>query len=200
MNWSVLTYLFLLACALAGSGKVEITNSVVCRRSEPDPALGIDEEFPHHGLGMREWIFDHFSCIRIQAPDQVLVGGGVPNTSLIYCHGVWGCGRSGQRKFLERFGFGIETADFVSAALAEPDDSVGIDRQTLRRALGGRRPLRHLFRFRVDLSDLAILLKHAEPDISIFIEGDSVGRRDFQEVGVLSGLLIVLAQRAARRP
>src|SRR6266403_5633061 len=124
----LLTYLFLLACALVGSGEVEITNSVVCRRSEPDPVLGIDEEFPHHSFGMRERIFDYFSCIRIQAPDQVLVGGGVPNSPLIDCHSVWGCGRSGQRKFLERFGFGIETADFVSAAFAEPDDSVGIDR------------------------------------------------------------------------
>src|SRR6266566_3808409 len=177
MNWSVLTYLFLLACALVGSGEVEITNSVVCRRSEPDPALSINEEFPHHSFGMRERIFDDFTRIRIQAPDQILVGGGVPNTSLIDCHGVWGCGRSGQRKFLECFGFGIKTADFVSAALAEPDDSVGIDRQTLRGALGGRRPLRHLFCFCVDLSDLAILLKHAEPDISILVEGDSVGRR-----------------------
>src|SRR6267378_1745158 len=155
MNWSVLTYLFSLACALVGSGEVEITNSVVCRRSEPDPALNIDEEFPHHGLGMRERIFDHFSCIRIQAPDQVLVGGGVPDTSLIDCDGVGGCGRSGQRKFLERFGFRIEPANFVSGTLTEPNDSVGIDRQTLRRALSRRGPLGHLFRFRVDLSDLA---------------------------------------------
>src|SRR5467141_3259210 len=110
MNWSVLTYLFLLACAHARIGEVEITNSVVCRCSEPDTALSIDKEFPHHGLGMREWIFDYFSCIRIQASDQVLVGGGVPNASFIDCDGVGRRGRSGQRKFLERFGFGIETA------------------------------------------------------------------------------------------
>src|SRR6267154_1615247 len=98
MNWSVLTYLFLLACAHARIGEVEITNSVVCRRSEPDPAFGIDEEFPHHSFGMRERIFDYFARIRIQAPDQVLVGGGVPDTSFIDCHGVWGCGRPGQRR------------------------------------------------------------------------------------------------------
>src|ERR1700687_5589918 len=164
----------LLTCTLIRRGKIKIPNPVVCRSGKPDPALSIDKEFPHHSLGMRERIFDHFACIRIQAADQVLVGGGIPNTSLIDRKRIRRCGRSRQWKFLERFGFGIETADFVSGALAEPDDSVRIDGQPLRSALGGRRPLRYFLGFCVDLSDLAVLLQYAEPNISILVECDAV--------------------------
>src|ERR1700682_1404300 len=124
---------------------------------------------------MRKRIFDYFARIRIEAADQVLIRGGVPNASLINCYGVRRCGRSGQGKFLERFSLWIESTNLVSRALAEPHDSVGIDGQALWRALGRRRPLRHLLRFCVDLSDLAIFLKYTEPDISILVAVGAVG-------------------------
>jgi hypothetical protein len=57
----------LFARAFIRAGEVEVSHLVVRRRSEPDVTLRVEEKFPHHGFGMREGIFDHFSGIGIQA-------------------------------------------------------------------------------------------------------------------------------------
>ena len=49
LNGAAASFLyFSLTSAHARVGEVEISNPVVCGRSEPDPALGINEEFPHY--------------------------------------------------------------------------------------------------------------------------------------------------------
>src|SRR5450631_1830659 len=86
------------------AGEIEISHPVIRRRGEPDSSLRVEKKFPHHGFGMREWIFDYFSGLRIQASNQILIRGSVPNPIVLPDNDRIGsrC-RAGQWVLLERF-------------------------------------------------------------------------------------------------
>src|SRR5260370_39505131 len=92
---------------------------------------------------MRIRVFDDRTRLGIEAADRVLLMRGIPDHLVaIHADGVWAGGWPRQIEFLERFGFGIKTAELVSASLAEPHDVVFIHQPALRLALGRRVKLR----------------------------------------------------------
>src|SRR5216684_8720217 len=97
---------------------------------------------------MRVRIFDDLTIPRVQAVQRVLLVRRVPDhVTSIDADGVRTGLRPRQLEFLERFRVGIEAADLAPSSLAEPDDSVGIDLETLRFA----------FRRRIEFGQHAIL-------------------------------------------
>src|ERR1700722_6868107 len=116
------------ARALGRVGEVEISDPVIRWRGEPDAALSVEEKFAHHGFGMRERIFDHFPGIRVEASNQILIRGRIPNP-IVLAHNdrVRRCCRSRQLIFLECFRLWIKPSDLVCGAFSEPHYSVGID-------------------------------------------------------------------------
>src|SRR5580704_10589972 len=109
------------ARVLGRVGEVEISDPVIRWRGEPDAALSVEEKFAHHGFGVRGRIVDHFAGIRVEASNQILIRGRIPNP-IVLAHNdrVRRCCRSRQLIFLEYLRLWIKPSDLVSGAFSEP--------------------------------------------------------------------------------
>src|SRR5260370_4949395 len=129
---------------------------------------------------MRIWVFDDRPRLGIEAADRVLLMRGIPDHLVaIHADGVWAGGWPRQIEFLERFGFGIKTAELVSASLAEPHDVVFIHQQALRLALGRRVKLRK-FSILGDSGDRTGEDKRREPLIPVVSDDVAIGVADVE--------------------
>src|ERR1039458_5245072 len=117
---------------------------------------------------MRKRKFSDVARVGIQATQNVLLERVIPNHVIaIDGDGVGARRRSGQVKFLDVSGLGIEVADLAPDSFGKPDGAVGIHLEALRFALRRWIPLGHFSSLR-DSDDRAGVSEGREPLIAVF--------------------------------
>src|SRR5215472_3261633 len=157
--------------------QIKVPNSVVRRRAEPEPALGVARELAHRVLRVRHRELGDLAGCRVEPAEYVHPFGGVPDLVIgIDAERVRRGLLAGQREFLEALGLGIELADLAGLELGEPDEALLVDLDAARETGRGRRLIfGDLERLGVDLADAAITPQFREPDITGLVDGDAVG-------------------------